>query len=185
MASCCQNVAVVDQLVMVNGLPASGKTTLATGLAARLPAPLVSKDAIKEAIAGVVAAAPRSAVGGIAMEAAWRLLAAMPGTVVLESWWFKPRDLDFVTAALDRLLPAVVVEVWCDVPADVARDRYEKRRRHSVHDDARRLADSWEEWAAQAEPLGLGKTLRVSTDGPVETDALAREILLLTGSRVA
>ena len=42
---------VVDRLVLVNGLPGAGKTTLATALAGALPATLVSKDAIKEALA--------------------------------------------------------------------------------------------------------------------------------------
>jgi predicted kinase len=41
---------VVD-LILVNGLPGSGKTTLANGLARQLDAPLIAKDAIKEAVA--------------------------------------------------------------------------------------------------------------------------------------
>jgi predicted kinase len=172
----CEHVGMVDRLVLVNGLPASGKTTLAMDLAAHLSVPLVSKDAIKEALAGAVPAVPASSLGAIAMETAWSLVAEVPGTVIMESWWFRQRDLHLVKAGLDRCCAAVVVEIWCDVPADVARRRYEARRRHAVH-DARRLAGSWDEWAARAEPLGVGLTLRVSTDGPVEIHRVATGVL--------
>jgi predicted kinase len=166
---------MVDHLVMVNGLPGSGKTTLATSLAAALAAPLVSKDALKEAIAGVAPAASSSTLGAVAMEAAWSLAASMRGTVVIESWWFKPRDLPFAEAGLRRCRARSVVEVWCQVPADVARRRCETRRRHPVHDDVRRIADSWTRWAALAEPLGVGRTLRINTEVPVEIGDVASE----------
>jgi predicted kinase len=48
---------VID-LVLGNGLPGSGKTTVATGLAAVLEASLISKDAIKEAVAEIVSTVP-------------------------------------------------------------------------------------------------------------------------------
>jgi predicted kinase len=50
-------------LILVNGLPGSGKTTLANGLERLLDAPLIAKDAIKEAVADVIPAAPGSALG--------------------------------------------------------------------------------------------------------------------------
>jgi predicted kinase len=168
---------MVDHLVMVNGLPGSGKTILATSLAEALRAPLVAKDALKEAIAGVAPTAPSSTLGAVAMEAAWSLAASMPGTIVIEAWWFKPRDLPFVEAGLRRCQARAIVEVWCQVPADVARRRCENRQRHPIHDDMRRIADSWQQWAALAEPLGVGRTLRVDTEGPVDIGDLASRVL--------
>jgi predicted kinase len=96
---------------------------------------------------------------------------------VIEAWWFKPRDLPFVEAGLRRCQARAVVEIWCQVPADVARHRCESRRRHPVHDDARCIADSWQQWAALAEPLGVGRTLRVDTEGPVDIGDLASKVL--------
>jgi predicted kinase len=168
---------MVDHLVMVNGLPGSGKTTLATSLAEALSAPLVAKDALKEALAGVVRAAPSAALGAVAMEAVWGLAASMPGTVVIEAWWFKPRDLPFVEAGLRRCQARAVVEVWCQVPADVARRRCEIRQRHPIHDDTRRIADSWQQWAAVAGPLGVGRTLWINTEGSVDIGDLANRVL--------
>jgi len=50
--------------------------------------------------------------------------AATPGVVILECWWFRPRDLAHVQADLRRLGSTPTVEVWCDVPAALARERY-------------------------------------------------------------
>jgi predicted kinase len=170
-------VGMVDRLVMVNGLPGSGKTTLATALAAALAVPLVSKDSIKELLADRFPAAPASSLGPIAMETAWNLVAAIPGTVIMESWWFRPRDLDHVKAGLERCCAALVVEIWCDVPADVARRRFAARNRPESPQIARRTAASWADWAAGAEPLGVGLTLTVRTDNPVDIGEVAEGVL--------
>jgi glucokinase len=45
-------------VVLVNGLPAAGKTTLARALSNRLSLPLFSKDVIKEAHADVFGVQP-------------------------------------------------------------------------------------------------------------------------------
>ena len=173
---------VADRLVLVNGLPGAGKTTLAAALAAELAVPLVSKDALKEMLADAYPAVPVSSFGPIAMETAWRLAAEMPGTVILESWWFRPRDLTFVKAGLERCCAAMVVEIWCDLPIDLARRRFEARVRHAVH---RGAAASWAEWSAQAGPLDVGLTLRVRTDRPVDVAALATSVLAIAGGNAS
>lgn len=145
----CDHREVVD-LILVNGLPGSGKTTLANGLAKRLGVPLVAKDAIKEAVADVVPAVPGPALGMAAGDMMWTLAAAMSGTVIMESWWFEPRDLHFVEAGLRRCGSTSVIEAWCDVPSHVAKSRYAARHRHRIHDDKGKLADAWPRWEAEA-----------------------------------
>lgn len=70
-------------LIIVNGLPGSGKTTLATQLAAGLSLPLFRKDAIKETLADALTAIhPREEtriewsqqLGLAAAACLWRLL---------------------------------------------------------------------------------------------------------------
>ena len=163
-------------LVFVNGLPGSGKTTLATGLAPVLGTPLISKDAIKEAVAEVVPAAAGHVLGMSAGEMMWNLAAALPDSVMLESWWFKPRDLRFVEAALRRCRPAHVVEVWCDVPAHVAKGRYATRQRHRIHDDHRQLTEAWPRWELEPEPLGIAPVVFVDTHGEVDLVGVAERI---------
>ncbi|MGW6727233.1 AAA family ATPase [Nocardia sp. NPDC055029] len=163
--------------MLVNGLPGSGKSTLGRSLAHTLEAQFLSKDIVKEALATCVDdALTIPEIGGIAMDALWALARATPETVVVDSWWFKPRDLQFAAAGIKQSGADLVVEVWCDVPAEVARVRYASRRRTVLHRDEQRLAEDWTVWAEQAEPLGLMPTVVIDTTRPVDCADLARRI---------
>ena len=162
-------------VVMVNGLPGSGKSSLAPRLAAALGAACLGKDRIKEALAdAVVTEVP--GLGAVAMETVWTLAATMSGMVVVDSWWFRPRDLESARAGLARSGAAATVEIWCDVPAELARARYVARKRHTVHADAEKLATEWGGWAAAAVPLGLGPVIRVDTARTVDIRALGEDV---------
>ena len=163
-------------MILVNGLPGSGKTTLARRLGAALGVPVVSKDAVKEGLLTAVPEARPAGLGAVAMEAAWSMAADLTGTVVLESWWFRPRDLEFTVAAWRRCGEPELVEVWCDVPAEVARGRFANRVRHPMYEDARRLATSWDDWAERAAPLAIGEVVRVDTSGDVDIAAVVRQV---------
>ncbi|GAA1033438.1 hypothetical protein GCM10009557_35160 [Virgisporangium ochraceum] len=139
-------------LILINGLPGSGK------------------------MADVVPAVPGSALGMAASDMMWNLAAAMSGTVILETWWFRPRDLPFVEAGLRRCDPTSVIEAWCDVPPHVAKSRYGARHRHRIHDDQGKLADAWPRWETEAEPLGVGPVVRVDTSTPVNLADVSKQI---------
>ena len=162
-------------VVMVNGLPGSGKSSLAPPLAVELGAACLGKDRIKEALAdAVVTEVP--GLGAVAMETVWNLSAEVSGMVVVDSWWLRPRDLEQARAGLGRSGAKATVEVWCDVPAELARARYVARRRHAVHTDAEKLATEWAGWARAAEPLALGPVIRVDTAATVDIRALGDRI---------
>lgn len=150
-------------LVLVNGLPGSGKTTLARALAAELSCHLLSKDTLKEAIAHAVGGAALGSLGAIAMETAWSRARDMPGLVVIDSFWWKQRDLAHAGQGIARSGASTAIEVWCEVLPSVARERYAARRRDDIHDDERRLADDWETWARDAGPLAITPVIRVNT----------------------
>ena len=109
-----------------------------------------------------------SPLGAGATEALWSLLGAFPTGAVVESWW-PTDDRALVTAGLLRagVDPPAVVEVWCEIPAALARERFESRVRHRVH--GLQVGLAW--WdgpgPAQAQPLGLGPVLRVDTSTPL------------------
>jgi len=162
-------------LVMVNGLPASGKSTLGPGLAAALGATYLAKDRVKEALAQA-AAVEVPGVGAIAMNTVYEIAASLDAVVVVDSWWFRPRDLEHARAGLARCGAKASAEVWCDVPASVARSRFVARRRPALYEDAARLATDWPRWAAEAQPLAIGPVIRVDTGRPVDLPALAAAV---------
>jgi len=171
---------VTGLVVLVNGLPGAGKTTLARSLSQALGLPLLSKDTIKEAHAGVLGAEPpydwtqrrwSMALGAAASQTMWAVLADTPGGAVLESCW--PTDVrHFVVAGLRRAGRRTPLEVWCDVPLEVARLRFERRfPRHPIHGDLPTDLE-WQRWQETSQPLGIGPVLRVDTTRPVDLDAV-------------
>ncbi|GAB3207505.1 AAA family ATPase [Nocardia tengchongensis] len=170
-------------LVLVNGLPGAGKTTLGHALSRSLNAWFLSKDVVKEALADCLENAFEiPELGGVAMDTVWALARSSPGDVVIDSWWFRPRDRAFARAGIEKSGARRVVEVWCDVPAAVARNRYESRRRAAIHRDRERLAENWDNWAAYAEPLGLAPIVTVDTTCAVDLADLAKQITALSAS---
>ena len=151
-------------LIIVNGLPGSGKTTLATQLAAELSLPLFRKDAIKETLA--------------AAACLWCSLSDAGGNAIIESPWLAHLR-PVVAQKLHELGILTHDEIWCDIPITLARERFESRalERHWIHSESSGSTDAdWEMWARNAEPLGLGTVHRVDTARPVDIESLIREL---------
>jgi len=171
-------------VVLVNGLPAAGKTTLARALGRRLVLPLFSKDVIKEAHSDVFGVQPpdgrsqrawNSQFGAAANATMWALLADSPGGAVLESTWPGRETWGFVQAGLNAAQVAEPRQIWCEVPLALARERFAARHaaRHAIHGEP----PDEEEWSgrwARATPLPIPDTLHVDTTGHVDLDAIAR-----------
>ncbi|MBR7837580.1 AAA family ATPase [Actinospica durhamensis] len=174
-------------MVLVNGLPGAGKTTFARALSLRMALPLYSKDAIKEAYSDVFGIAPGEgsardewnlAHGAGASETMWILAADAPGGAILESWW--PRDrMHYVEAGLRRARIAKPLTLICDVPYELARQRFVQRvrdgARHPIHQDTTDPADYDRDWK-QSEPLSVGPVRRVDTSGPVDLEPVVEWI---------
>jgi predicted kinase len=165
-------------IVLVTGLPASGKTTLARQLAAELRLPLLSKDTVKEALFDVLGVGDREwalRLSEASLAVLWSLAADSPAGAVVELWLDPKRDAGLAQDGMRRAGLRGAYEVRCLVPGDVAADRYAARQRHPGHlgaDEAtlQRIRDS----AALMRPLGVGPSRDVDTTGPVDVPAVVR-----------
>jgi predicted kinase len=172
-----QDRAVVSSLrlfVVVSGPPASGKSTLAPGLAGELGLPLVAKDTIKNALMSVLPVPDLDTsrqLGRAAVAAMFAVAAQSPCGAVIESVFHRSAAIADL-----RHLPGRVIEVFCRVDRDVARQRYLARAdsRHAGHFD--RIRTTEELWNDEvSEPVAAGWPLvNVDTTKPVDVAALAR-----------
>jgi uncharacterized protein len=128
------------RLIVVGGLPGTGKSTVATGLAAELGATLLRSDQVRKERAGIpptrAAAAPFG--GGIydaaSTAATYNELLARGGralaageSVVLDASWHDPAWRARAEQVADAAT-ADLVELRCSAPLDVARRRLLDRR---------------------------------------------------------
>lgn len=172
------------RLVVVSGLPASGKTTVGKALSERLSMPLIDKDAILEALFDSLGCPDRSEryrLSRASDEVLYTLAEASQAAVVV-NWW----DHDSSPARL-RGIASSVVEVFCECTVEVAAARFEGRRRHPGHHDPRRSREEIAEGVRRMRgtflgPLGVGNLVRVNTEGPLDSDSLADQVLSLLAS---
>ena len=167
--------------VLVNGVPASGKSTVGRGIAQRLECPLLALDTVKEALFGELGTGDRDynrTLGRASYAAIWALVAEFPrdATVVVDAWFgFQPVDL--LRQYLRRADIAGVVEVWCHAPPDLVAQRYAERClvRHAGHLGLDYVPEL-RELAATAAPIGLGALVEVDTSQPVSWDAVVAAV---------
>jgi predicted kinase len=163
-----------ERLVLVSGLPGSGKTTLAGPLAEALGFALLGKDVIKEQLhdtLGDVDPDPAESsrrLGAAAMELLWRL-AEDQVDVVLEAN-FRP---DAYQRSKVAALGGRRVEVHCSCPPELALQRFAARtERHPVH-AARAFTEAQ---LPEYGPMALGPVIEVDTTRPVGVNALAARV---------
>lgn len=168
-------VARFRGFVVVSGPPASGKSTLAPGLAAALDVPLFAKDVVKDALVDALGApdVPRSRELGRAAVHVLLAVARTAGRGVLESVWHGYARAPLVA------LPGPTVEVFCRCDPDVLRARFVARSPARGAGYLDRERDGDELWNAEvgAPVAGGWPVLEVDTGGAVDVAALARRVV--------
>jgi predicted kinase len=160
------------RLIIVNGPPASGKSTLGQQIAAGLGVPFLSKDDIKEEMYDSLGKIERTISRKLG-ETAMRLMYTVArqileaGTdVVIEANFYRglsEKDLSRLIAISDAIM------IHCDAPDEELKQRYIERaeagERHPVHDDGNKVDHLEKELEKGTyEPLELGiHLIRVDT----------------------
>lgn len=173
----------MNRYVVVSGLPASGKSTLAKALAQSLSLPLLDKDHFLEIrfdSKGIGDTQWRKDLSREADEFL-RMHAEQSAGAVLASWWKHPQSTSDSGTPIEWLssLPGAKVEVYCRCGADVAVKRFLSRTRHAGHLDGRwsypELLADFEKHASLG-PLRIGPLVEVSTEGEPDLKALTTKI---------
>jgi predicted kinase len=164
--------------VVVSGLASSGKTSLAEPLAQALGVPLISKDAIKEALfeaVGYGGMAWSKTLSRAADAAMVRIAQDLEGAV-LDNFWYAETVEELLAP-----LPRPIVEVFCRCDPEVAYERFRSRVRHPGHADQERDPDTLRApffTRAKKLPLRtLGPVVEVNTERPVEVGSVATRVV--------
>lgn len=159
------------QVVLVNGIPASGKSTLTRTLAARLNLPVLTLDSIKEpfmASFGPVDRQRNRQLGCAAYQAIWQIVGQAPqGCVYLIDAWFGFQPKSVLEQGLASAGVSRALELWIAISPDDAAARYQARlaNRMPGHPGAEYLPEL-RRLAEQARPMAAGPIYQVDAGMP-------------------
>lgn len=177
-------------LILINGLPGTGKTTLASKLTVDLGLPCLGKDMLKEFFFDTIGVGGRddSRLLGKAVSEMLYMLAANYAeanrSLILESAYFA----EFARPAFQKIAdthPVRILEIYCQTEKDIRRERFRLRgdsgQRHPGHFDYTLYSDLEPHVPEPIEvyaPMGIGKVINVDTTnfGNVEYKQLLRQV---------
>ena len=163
--------------VLVNGVPASGKSTVATSLAQATGWPILTLDTIKNPFLIELPPGDRlfnRSLGRASYAAIFDLMRDAPaGTTVIVDAWFGFQPAEVLAAGLTRAGITEVVELWCAAPPTTIGARYASRvdqrpAGHPGHDYVTELVAL----AERAQPTGRGPVFNVDTTNPIDQTGL-------------
>lgn len=165
------------RLVMVNGVPASGKSGVARILAEKTGWPVLALDTVKNPFLELIEGVDRPfnrILGRASYKSIFSIIGeAAPGTTFIVDAWFGFQPVDVLREHIAMAGITDVVELWCHAPPDVVGARYKQRsgERLPGHPGLTYVTELIE-LAKRAQPCRLGPTLAIDTTIPVDPDAV-------------
>jgi glucokinase len=169
------------RLVLVNGVPASGKSSVARALSQETGWPVLSLDSVKnpflEEIEGVDRPFNRK-LGRASMSAMFAVFGEAPAgsTMIMDAWFgFQPRE--WIQGLLDGSGATDVTEIWCSADPDEIGARYASRASSRLpgHPGADYVPELIE-LAKRAAPLGIGRLIEIDTAQALDLASLKAEL---------
>lgn len=158
--------------VFVNGVPASGKSTVARAISTATGWPLLALDTIKEALFEDIGPGDRDhnrMLGRASYRAIFALIAEFPADahVVIDAWFgFQTRTI--LNAHIARSGLERIAEIWCHAPPDIIGARYAARvGKRSVGHLGLDYVPELIDLAKRAMPLGAFPLREVDTTQPI------------------
>ena len=164
--------------VLVNGVPASGKSTVAKALAGATGWPLLALDTIKEVFFTHLGTGDRvynRLLGRASYDAIFAAIGDCPyGMTVIVDAWFGFQPVEVLHANLARANITNVAELWCHAPPAVIGARYAARlnQRSAGHLGADYVPELIE-LAGRARPLGVFPVYEIDTTKPPQVGSVA------------
>lgn len=167
----------MKRAILVNGVPACGKSTVARALSARLGLFMFTLDTVKEPFFDELGVGDREfnrALGRASYKAIWSVVADAPegATAIVDAWFgFQPREV--LEAHLTRAGVGATLEIWCHAPPAVLAERYRARlpQRHPGH-PGEAFVPELIALAERARPVDRGPRFDIDTTRPIDFDSL-------------
>lgn len=169
-------------IIVITGLPASGKTTLARLLGEELGFLVIDKDDFLEELLASVQEFNADFRHRSSREAdrQFEEAARAAGDVILVSHWQGPderRESGTPSSWLREF--DSVIEIACKCSVKTAVQRFRSRNRHLGHGDNRSdlsVLLNWFEEDSLRGPLNLGPLIEVDTETPVDIQKIAQKV---------
>lgn len=165
------------RVIMVNGVPASGKSSVADAVSAATGWPVLRLDTIKDPFLHALAPVDRlfnRTLGRASYAAIFDILRDAPaGTTAIIDAWFGFQPVETLTAGLSRAGITDIAEIWCHAPPETIGARYAARinGRTAGHPGADYVPELIA-LATKAQPMAIGPLHRIDTTAPLDLQPL-------------
>ena len=165
------------RLIMVNGVPASGKSSVARSLSEKTGWPVLALDTVKNPFLELIENVDRPfnrVLGRASYKSIFSVIKeSPPGSTFIVDAWFGFQPIDILREHLAMAGITELLELWCHASPELVGQRYGQRsgKRLPGHPGSAYVPELIE-LARRAEPCRLGPVMDIDTTTPIELDRI-------------